>query len=70
MTGEEAKQALLTGAPVVWEHPMYGRIVYAEIRAIRYHKEKSRIAVSLEMYDKNRNSINTAPMKEVIMHKE
>lgn len=70
MTGEEAKQALLARSPVVFDHPGLGPIIYAEIYAIRYMRGKNGVAVSLELYDKNKNSITVAPIKEVQLHKK
>ena len=71
MTGEEAKKALLAGSPVVFDNPAYGRIVYAKIKAIRYEKgPRNQIAVSLELLDRNQNSITVAPIKEVGLYQE
>lgn len=70
MTGEEAKKALLAGSPVVFEHPALGRLVYAEIYAIRYMRGKNGVAVSLELLDRNKHSITVAPLKEVELYQE
>lgn len=70
MTGEEAKQALLAGSPVVFDHPALGPTVYTEIHAIRYMKGKNGVAVNLEMLDKNKNSITVAPIKEVELYQK
>lgn len=70
MTGEEAKRALLAGSPVVLNNPAIGRIVYAEIYAIRYTRGRNGVAVSLELYDKNKNSITVASIKEVELYQK
>ena len=70
VTGEEAKQALLAGSPVVFDHPALGPIVYAEIHAIRYMKGNVGVSVSLELYDRNKNSITVAPIKEVELYQK
>ena len=70
MTGEEAKNALLARSPVVFDYPGLGPIIYAEIYAIRYTRGKNGVAISLELYDKNKNSITVAPMKEVSLYEK
>lgn len=65
MSGNEAKEAMLNQLPVVWHTALYGAIEYERINKIIYRPKDGRIAVSLELMDKNRHSITVAPMEEV-----
>ena len=65
MTGEEAKNALLKGSPVVHKN-----IVYKRIQAIRYTRDKGKIAISLELLDRNKKSVSVVPIKEAEIYQE
>ncbi len=65
MTGEEAKTALLKGGPV-----MYKDMIFKRIHAIRYTKQNGKIAVSLELLDRNDNSICVVPIKEANLYQK
>lgn len=65
MTGEEAKTALLKGGPVIHKD-----IIYKRIHAIRYTQQNGKIAVSLELLDRNNNSISVVPLKEANLYQK
>lgn len=61
MTNEEAKQALISRAPVV-----YNGIPYVRIAAIIYRLDKyGNIIVSGEMLDRNETSVVIAEIKNI-----
>ena len=65
MSGAEAKQAMLKELPVVWHSVRHGAIEYDRISGIVYRPKNGRIAVSLELLDRNRHSVTMARIEEV-----
>lgn len=61
MTNEEAKQALFSGAPVVWKG-----IEYVRVSAIIYRVDREgQLIVSAELQDKCGHSVTIARVKEL-----
>lgn len=65
MTGEEAKECLLSKEKVI-----YNGITYKRISAIIYRLgERNNIIVSAELLDNSKNSVTIALLKDVLRSK-
>ena len=66
MTNEETKQALINGKPVVVKIPRQHVMEFSSVSAVVYRRdEQGRIKVSVELLDKNKNSVIYAEPKFV-----
>ena len=58
MTNEEVKEALMNSRPVVVKIPRQHSMKFSNVSAIVYRRDaKGRIKVSVELLDKNKNSV-------------
>ena len=66
MTNEEAKEAFLSGVPIIHKDDYrHINIHYSHISAIIYRRINGRVCVSVELADRCGHSVTIAPVKNI-----